>query len=86
MPPPPPPAPPAPPAFTPPPASNDRKKLLGSIEGFKKGKLKKSETNDRSAPVLESEFSLLFLFLIEFPTHIQMNSQKRKNQREEEAQ
>jgi WAS/WASL-interacting protein len=27
--------------------------LLGSIEGFKKGKLKKATTNDRSAPILD---------------------------------
>ena len=28
--------------------------LLGSIEAFKKGKLKKAVTNDRSAPVLDA--------------------------------
>jgi PX domain-containing protein kinase-like protein len=34
----------------PPPASTERGALLSSIHGFKKGKLKKAETSDRSAP------------------------------------
>ncbi|CAI8044212.1 PX domain-containing protein kinase-like protein [Geodia barretti] len=34
----------------PPPASTERGSLLTSIHGFNKGKLKRAETNDRSAP------------------------------------
>ncbi|KAG1661295.1 PX domain-containing protein kinase-like protein [Nymphon striatum] len=46
-----PPAPPPPPSSGPPPsAGNSRMALLGSIAGFKKGALKKSQTNDRSMP------------------------------------
>ena len=53
MPPPPPPAPgPPPPGKMPPKAAGGRKDLLGSIEGFKKGKLKKAETVDKSGPAL----------------------------------
>jgi hypothetical protein len=33
------------------PDTKGRGALLGSIEGFSKGKLKKASTNDRSAPV-----------------------------------
>eukprot|EP00043_Microstomoeca_roanoka_P025705 m.9560 g.9560 ORF g.9560 m.9560 type:complete len:577 (-) comp5768_c0_seq2:143-1873(-) len=50
---PPPPSPPASESVSPPPASsNGRGALLGSIQGFKKGGLKKTETNDRSGPSL----------------------------------
>jgi hypothetical protein len=33
----------------------DRGGLLSSIEGFKAGKLKKTVTNDRSAPIIDSK-------------------------------
>jgi WAS/WASL-interacting protein len=50
-PPPPPPGPPPPPKVSaPPPVTKDRKKLLGDIQ--KGTKLKKTVTNDRSAPDL----------------------------------
>jgi PX domain-containing protein kinase-like protein len=53
---PPPPKPPAAPKAPPPPAAGrkepGRGALLGSIEGFKKGGLKKTVTVDKSAPVL----------------------------------
>ena len=53
MPPPPPPAPgPPPPGKMPPKATGGRKDLLGSIEGFSKGKLKKASTVDKSGPQL----------------------------------
>lgn len=32
----------------------ERSGLLSSIEAFKKGKLKKAATNDRSAPIVEA--------------------------------
>ena len=55
MPPPPPPAPgPPPPGKMPAKASGGRKQLLGSIEGFSKGKLKKTKTVDKSAPITPS--------------------------------
>lgn len=60
MPPPPPPAPgppppPPPSSGLPPPPDAGRTALLGSIEGFSKGKLKKAQTNDRSAPITTAE-------------------------------
>ena len=45
-------APPSPRPTPPPSRSSDRGALLGSIEGFKKGKLKKTVTNDRSGPLI----------------------------------
>ena len=63
MPPPPPPAPgPPPPGKMPPKASGGRKDLLGSIEGFSKGKLKKASTVDKSGPVLSSSNYLILFF------------------------
>jgi len=56
-----PPAPPVPAAppvgnFSPPPAkAPERKGLLNSIEGFKKGGLKKTVTVDKSKPMIEPE-------------------------------
>jgi len=58
MPPPPPPPPAAPPpptASAPPAMTKDRGALLSSIEGFKKGKLKKAQTVDKSGPVLSNK-------------------------------
>merc|ERR1712063_248935 len=52
------PLPPPPPSlgdFKPPPADKGRKNLLGSIEGFSANKLKKTQTNDRSAPQTSSK-------------------------------
>ncbi len=37
--------------------TGERKGLLSSIEGFKKGKLKKAETIDKSKPFLETKTS-----------------------------
>jgi len=48
-----PPGAPPPPSFTPPPADKGRDKLLNSIEGFNGKKLKKTVTNDRSAPIID---------------------------------
>lgn len=39
----------------------DRSDLLDSINAFKKGKLKKSVTNDRSAPILDQRTFILYL-------------------------
>ena len=67
MPGPPPPPPPPPSAGAPPPkATGERKDLLSSIEGFKKGKLKKAETNDRSAPITVGLFLSYFFFNLIF--------------------
>ena len=69
MPPPPPPAPgPPPPGKMPTKATGGRKDLLGSIEGFKKGNLKKANTVDKSGPVLSSSnYQILFYFqFVEF--------------------
>lgn len=56
MPPPPPPAPgPPPPGKMPNKSTGARKDLLGSIEGFKKGKLKKTETQDKSGPQISAK-------------------------------
>ena len=52
MPGPPPPPPPPAAAFKPPPATKGRGDLLKSIEGFKKGGLKKAETVDKSGPAI----------------------------------
>merc|ERR1712137_1013742 len=52
---PPPPPPPSLGDFKPPPADKGRKNLLGSIEGFSANKLKKTQTNDRSAPQTSSK-------------------------------
>jgi len=55
--PPPPGGPKGPPPGGPPPSATKPapKALLGSIEGFKKGGLKKAVTNDRSSPILKTE-------------------------------
>lgn len=47
---PPPPPPPPAPSFSAPPPSNDRNKLLSQIQ--KGARLKKAQTNDRSAPAV----------------------------------
>lgn len=39
-------------------SDKERGNLLDSIEAFKKGKLKKTETNDRSGPVLDKRTCL----------------------------
>lgn len=49
----PPPPPPPPAIVAPPPKTQARSNLLSSIEGFKKGKLKTTATNDRSTPVVQ---------------------------------
>eukprot|EP01092_Planopodium_desertum_P003186 TRINITY_DN1550_c0_g2_i1.p3 TRINITY_DN1550_c0_g2~~TRINITY_DN1550_c0_g2_i1.p3 ORF type:complete len:136 (+),score=10.30 TRINITY_DN1550_c0_g2_i1:48-455(+) len=55
-PPPPPPGPPPPPAVkAAAPPTESRGGLLSSIEGFKKGGLKKAVTNDRSAPITDEK-------------------------------
>ena len=80
MPGPPPPPPPPPSAGAPPPkATGERKDLLSSIEGFKKGKLKKAETNDRSAP-FPFVFFPFYFFKIKF-----LEKKKKKNQSLKEA-
>merc|ERR1712137_108776 len=48
----PPPPPPSAPAFKPPPKTAGRGDLLNSIEGFKKGGLKKAQTVDKSGPAV----------------------------------
>ena len=73
MPPPPPPGPPPPPAPGPPPppafgggkkggGAPDRGALLNQIHGG--AKLKKTVTNDRSAPVVGGKFSILYTYSI----------------------
>ncbi len=41
-------------------AAKDRSAMLNDITKFKAGKLKKTVTNDRSGPVLDSECSITY--------------------------